>query len=110
MRDLRAPDRTHAQARQLDAALARQVLAGDGGGIRLDLCRRALRHQLPAVRAGARAQVDDVVGRLDRLLVVFHHDHGIAQIAQLLQRAEQSAVVALVQADRGFIEDVHDAR
>jgi hypothetical protein len=48
-----------------------------------------------------------VVGRLDRLLVVFHHDHGVAQIAQLLERAEQSAVVALVQADRGFIEDVH---
>jgi hypothetical protein len=45
----------------------------------------------------------------DRVLVVLDHDHGVAEVAQALQRAEQALVVALVQADRGFVEDVHHA-
>ena len=37
------------------------------------------------------------------------HDHRVAEVAQLLERRQEPAVVALVQADRGLIEDVHDA-
>ena len=33
----------------------------------------------------------------------------VAQVAQALQGHEQTVIVALVQADRGFIEDVEDA-
>jgi hypothetical protein len=40
---------------------------------------------------------------------VLDHDHRVAEIAQALQRAEQARVVALVQADRGLVEDVHHA-
>ena len=89
--------------------LAAQVLAGDRGGAGLDFRRRALRDQMSAVHAGAGTQVDDVIGREDGLLVVLDDDDGVAEVAQLLQRGEQAAVVALVQADRGLIEDVHDA-
>ena len=45
----------------------------------------------------------------DRFLVVFDHQHGVAEVAQVLERAQQSLVVALVQADRRLVEDVHDA-
>ncbi len=53
--------------------------AGIGG----DLLRRALGDDLAAVHAGARAHVDHVVGAADGLLVVLHHDHRVAQVAQV---------------------------
>jgi hypothetical protein len=45
----------------------------------------------------------------DRLLVVLHHDHRVAEVPQLLQRAEEAQVVALVQADGGLVQDVEHA-
>ena len=45
----------------------------------------------------------------DRLLVVLHHDHRVAQVAQPAQRAEQALVVPLVQADARLVEDVEHA-
>jgi hypothetical protein len=40
---------------------------------------------------------------------VLHHEHGIAQIPQALERFEQAIIVALVQADARFIQDVEHA-
>ena len=62
-----------------------------------------------AVHAGARAEVDDVVGGLDRLLVVLDDDDRVAEVAQLEERLDQLAVVALVQADRRLVEHVEHA-
>jgi hypothetical protein len=61
------------------------------------------------MHAGAGADVDDVVGAADGVLVVFDDEHGVAHVAQVLQRLQQAVVVALVQADRGLVEHVHDA-
>src|SRR3712207_5064268 len=36
-------------------------------------------------------------------------DDGVAEIAQALQSDEEAVVVALVEADRGLVEDVEDA-
>jgi hypothetical protein len=66
-----------------------------------------LRHHPAAVDAGARAHVDDVVGGADRLLVVLDDDDAVADVAQVKERADQALVVALVQADRRLVEDVH---
>ena len=55
------------------------------------------------------AHVDHMIGEPDRLFIVLDHDHRIADVAQMKQRVEQALVVALVQADRGFVEDVHHA-
>ena len=62
-----------------------------------------------AMHARAGAQIDHMVGLADRVLVVFDHDDRVAEIAQIHQRVEQALIVALVQADRGLIENVHDA-
>ena len=62
--------------------------------MRSNLLRRALRDQRAAVDAGAGAQVDDMVGREDRVLVVLDDDHRIAEIAKPPQRAEQACIVA----------------
>ncbi len=62
------------------------------------------------MHAGAGADVEDVVGQQDGVLVMLDHDHGIAQVAKPLQRVEQAGVVALVQADRGLVEHVEHTR
>ena len=62
-----------------------------------------------AVLAGAGADVDDVVGDPDGLLVVLDDEHGVAEVAQADQRLDQAVVVALVQADRRLVEHVEHA-
>ncbi len=59
--------------------------------------------------AGAGAEVDQVVGGAHRALVVLDDDHGVAEVAKTLQRRDQLRVVALVEPDRGLVEDVEHA-
>ncbi len=92
-----------------DAELAVQVAAGQGAGLAGDLGGRSLGDQLAPVLARSGAEVDDVVGGADRSLVVLDHDHRVAEVAQPPQRVDQLRVVALVEADRGLVEDVEDA-
>ena len=47
---------------------------------------RALRHDLAAVHAGARADVEHRVGGADGFFVVFDDEHGVAEVAQVLER------------------------
>jgi len=61
------------------------------------------------VDAGARAYIKDMIGGADRVLVVLDDDHGIAEIAQALERLEQARVVALMQADRRLVQHVEHA-
>ena len=64
---------------------------------------------MAAVDAGPGADVHQMVGGADRVLVVLHHDQGVAQIPQPGQGGQQAVVVALVQADAGLIEHVEHA-
>ena len=48
-----------------------------------DVLDGALRDHAAAVYAGARSHIDQVIGRADRVLVVFDHDQRIATLAQL---------------------------
>ena len=66
----------------------------------------ALEHHLAAVRAGAGAEVDDVVGDRDRLRLVLDDEHRVALVAQLQQQVVHPLDVVRVQADRGLVEDV----
>ena len=68
--------------------------------------RRAARHHPATVFAGAGAEIDQIVGAAQRLLVVLHHQQGVAAIAQPEQRAQQAVVVPLVQADGRFVQHV----
>ena len=71
-----------------------------------DLRHAALRHHMAAVLAGARADIHQVIGAAQRLLIMLHHDQRIAKVAQFVQRAKQFGVVALVQADGGLVQDI----
>ncbi len=68
--------------------------------------RGAAENDLSAVVARFGADVDDPVGRTDHLLLVFNHDDGVADVAQLFEHAHQPVRVARMQADRGFVENV----
>ncbi len=108
-RSMRFGSGVRRSAGNLDAAPAAQVLSGDRVGMRGNLGRRSLRHDLAAVHARAGAQIDHMIGLADGILVVFDHDHRVAEIAQIDQRVEQALIVALMQADRRLIQNVHDA-
>ena len=92
-----------------DLPLAGQVLAGDRGRCAGHLVGRAGRHHLAAVLAGAGAEVDQVVGGAHHRLVVLDHEHGIAEVAQPQERADEPLIVDRVQADRGLVADVEHA-
>ncbi len=98
-----------APLRHDDLARAGQELAGHRARDALDLLRRPFGDDVAAVLARARPHVDEPVGRPHHLLVVLDDEHGVAEVAQPLERADQPAVVALVEADRRLVEDVEHA-
>ncbi len=89
---------------------AAEIVGGEAACGGEDVVERALRDDLAAMDAGARAHVDDMVGAADRVLVMLDDDDGVAEIAQALEGDEQHVVVALVEADAGLVEDIEHAR
>ena len=89
---------------------AGEVRAGEAA-LRRRRARRACpsKTHLAAEVPGAGAEVDDVIGGADRLLVVLDDEHGVAEIAQAAERRDEALVVALVQADARLVEHVHHA-
>src|SRR5687767_15217433 len=80
----RLPDRDRAVRRPgLRLQLLPDVEVAAGGSPRRDeTVDGALVHDGPAVGAGARAHVDDVVGHADHLGVVLDDEYGVALVAQ----------------------------
>ena len=99
-----------ALARHGNGLGAAQILAGGRVRVGLDLLERALGHDLAAMHASARPHIDDVVGRTHHVFVVLDHDDAVANVPQVLQRGNQAVVVALVQANAGFVQYIHHAR
>ena len=99
-----------APRRHFDALGARQVAARGRIGVGAHLFVAALGHDAAAMHARARPQVDDLVGRAHHVLVVLDHDDAVADVAQVLQRADELVVVALVQSDAGLVQHIHHAR
>jgi len=56
-----------------------------------------------------RPNLDDVIGCAHSRLVVLDHDDGVADVAQLLQRANHPGVVAWVQPDARLIQHIQHA-
>ena len=85
---------------------ARKILSRDRfGGLRY-LGGRSGGDDAPAMAAGARPDVHQVIGGVQQIEIVFDDKHGVAQIAQLAQYGNQPGVVARMQADRRFVEHI----
>jgi hypothetical protein len=78
-------------------------------GVGLHIVKRALRNHPPAVDARAQAHVDHMVGGAHHVFVMLHHQHAVADVAQVFQGVDQAVVVALVQADAGLVQHIHHA-
>ena len=70
---------------------------------------RAGGNNLTAQLTRARPHIDYVVSAANGIFIMLDHYHGIAQIAQMLKRANQTLIVALVQADRRFVQNIKHA-
>ena len=86
-----------------------KVLAGDAGGVLHHLFRRAAGDDLTAMRTGARAHIDQIIGGADRILVMLNHDHRVADVAQPAQRGQQPVIIALMQADGRLVQHIEHA-
>ena len=69
-----------------------------------------MRHDAAAVHTGTWAHVDHMVGNANHVFIVLHHQHAVANVAQVLQGANEAVVVALVQTNAGFVQHIHHAR
>ena len=58
----------------------------------------------PSQATSFRTHINDVIGSQHHVLVMLHHNDGVANVAQFLQRVYQALVVALVQADTRLIQ------
>ena len=83
-------------------------VSGCDGVVSEHLLRRALKHHLASFAPRFRTDVHNVVGAEHHVLVVFHHDDGVAHVAQALQRVYQTLVVALMQTYAWLVEDVEN--
>ena len=61
---------------------------------------------MSAMHPGPRSDIDDVIGAEHGFFVMLDHQQGIAQITQSLQRIQQFPVIALMQADTRFIQNI----
>ena len=72
--------------------------------------QRPRRDDLAAMHARARAEIDDVIRAAHRLLIVLHDDDANCRARlQFLERGEQLLVIARMQADGRFVQDVKHA-
>ena len=63
----------------LDLGAAREKAPG-GSILRFELRRGSLEDDLPSLLSGARPQLNDMVGGLDRLRVVLDHNHRVSRV------------------------------
>ena len=59
--------------------------------------------------AGTGTEVDEMIRRRDGVFIVFDNDQGIPLIAEGNEGFQQRGVVARVEADGGFIENVENS-
>ena len=84
-----------------------EVLAGKALRYLCHLLGCSLRHDESAGASALGAEIDDVVGALDEVEVVFDDDDGIARIHQLLQHLDEAVDIRDVEARSRLVEDIH---
>ena len=75
----------------------------------LNFFYRTLSYYFTAMLACSRTDVDNLVGSIHRFLVMLNNNQRIAQIAQMLECFQQLTVIALVQADARFVQNIQYA-
>ena len=84
-------------------------MSGDAAGGFENFVNGTFCDDFAAEDTGSGSEVDDVISSAHGFFVVFDDDDGIALVAKPLEAAEEHGVVAGVESDGGFVEDVDDA-
>ena len=71
-----------------------------------DAVKVARKDHLAAKLSGPRTDIDNIVGGPDDGLIVLHHYNGIADVAQVLEHADEVLRIARVQSDAGLVKDI----
>jgi hypothetical protein len=66
-------------------------------------------YELASVATRSGSKVNHIISAANGLFIMLDYEHGVAQIAQLFERFQQSGIVPVMQADRGLIKDVQNA-
>lgn len=98
-----------AGGRHGDALAAGEVVACDTAFGLADILNTASGYDLAAVHSSAGPHVHKIICTAHGILIVFYHDHRIAQIPQIFQGSNELIVIPLVQTDRGFIQHIQHA-
>ena len=64
---------------------------------------------MAALLARTRTHINDVVGMANGVFIMLDNDNRVAQIAQAFKRGDKTFVVALMQADGRFVQNVQHA-
>ena len=95
--------------RHLNAALPCKVLPRKGFLARHHLFWRASADNLAAIPPSPRPQIHKEVRRAHGVQVMLDDDDGVAEVTQSAEGVQQLVVVALMEADAGFVQDVEHA-
>ena len=95
--------------RLFDCRFASQISSCQRLRFRNQTVKIALIHQTPAKFTGRRADVQNVIRGANHVFVVLHHQHRVTDVAQVVKQANQTIVVARMQANRWFVQDVQRA-
>ena len=71
-----------------------------------DLRGRAAGNERAPVASGTGAEINHVIGPANRLFIVLDNQHGVSKIAQPFERFDQPVIIALMQTDGRFIQNV----
>ena len=88
----------------------RQSPACGGFLVFTDRFRRTLGHQISAMDAATRAELDQPVRSRDYIQMVLHHQHTVPGIAEFEKGGEQLLDIAEMQAGRRLIEQIQGVR
>ena len=69
----------------------------------------AIEDDLAAEAPGIGADIYQVIGSSHDLLIVLHHDHGIAQRLEFFEHVDETICISGVQTYGGLIEDIEGA-
>src|SRR5271170_6919172 len=92
-----------------DGELSVELAAGDGVRVALDLFNGSGGEDAAAELACSRTEVEEIVGGADHVRVVLYDEDGVAEVAEVVEDADELGSVARVQADGWLIEDVERA-
>src|SRR5262249_46141618 len=95
--------------RRRDRLAPGQVAGGQRARRLAEVVLRAAEHDLAAALAGARAELGDVIGRLDEGAISLADDEGVAGGGKLAAEIGKTRGVTRMQADRRLVEHVERA-